>query len=104
MTRKAIRMQLYPGYENEYKKRHDELWPEMRNMLKDHGVINYAIFLDKETNALFGYLEIEDEDKWAQSAYTEINQKWWNHMADIMETNEDHSPKTVNLVEVFNFN
>lgn len=64
MSKKAIKMTLYSGAETEYQKRHDELWPEVRKMLKEHGVLSYSIFLDPESNALFGYLEIEDEEKW----------------------------------------
>ncbi len=98
---KAFKMKLYPGLEKEYEKRHNELWPEMIEMLHAYGGKNYSIFLDRETNILFGYIEIEDETKWSQAADTEINRKWWDFMADIMETNPDNSPVTVDLVPVF---
>lgn len=101
MLKKAVRMKLYPGFEKEYEKRHAELWPEMRKMLKEHGAISYSIFLDPATLDLFGYLEIEDEEKWAETADTEINRKWWDYMEDIMETNSDHSPVTEELIHVF---
>ena len=101
MIRKAIRMKLLPGFEEEYQMRHDKLWPEMEEMLKEYGAITYSIFLDPETLSLFGYLEISDLEKWNQTATTEINQKWWLYMKDIMETNEDNSPVSVDLVEVF---
>lgn len=101
MIKKAVRMKLYPGFAEEYQKRHDELWPEMREMLKAHGGDVYHIFLDPETNSLFGYMEIEDEERWSQTADTEINRKWWDHMADIMETNPDNSPVSVDLIQVF---
>lgn len=101
MIRKAVRMKLLPGFEKEYQKRHAELWPEMEAMLKEHGAITYSIFLDPETLSLFGYLEIRDVEKWSQTAATEINQKWWLYMKDIMETNPDNSPVSVDLVEVF---
>lgn len=101
MIKKAVRMKLYPGLKEEYAKRHNELWPEMREMLKDHGAISYSIFLDPETDFLFGYLEIEDEGKWANVPDTEINRKWWDYMKDMMETNPDHSPVTVELEQVF---
>ncbi|EOH85112.1 L-rhamnose mutarotase [Enterococcus asini] len=101
MIQKAVRMQIYPGYAAEYQKRHDELWPEMQQMLKDHGAISYRIFLDPETNYLFGFLEIEDEERWSETATTAINQKWWDFMADIMETNPDNSPVAQDLVKVF---
>jgi len=101
MIKKAVRMKLYPDLKEEYKKRHNELWPEMREMLKEHGATSYSIFFDPETNDLFGYLEIEDEEKWSQTADTEINRKWWDFMADVMETNSDNSPVTVDLEKVF---
>lgn len=99
--KKAVRMKLFPGYEEEYRKRHDELWPEMQQLLREHGAINYSIFLDPETNYLYGYLEIEDEEKWSEAADTAINRKWWKYMADIMETNADYSPVMVDLIQVF---
>lgn len=101
MIKKAVRMKLYPELKAEYAKRHNELWPEMRKMLNDHGAICYSIFFDPETDYLFGYLEIEDEAEWAKTADTEINRKWWDYMADMMETNSDNSPVTVNLEQVF---
>lgn len=101
MIKKAVRMKLYPGLKEEYAKRHDELWPEMREMLKEHGALSYSIFLDPETDYLFGYLEFEDEGKWASVPDTEINRKWWDYMKDMMETNPDHSPVSVELEQVF---
>ena len=99
--RKAFKMKLFSGMETEYEKRHNELWAEMKDMIHEYGGSNYSIFLDKETNTLFGYIEIENEEKWAKSADTEICRKWWHFMADIMETNSDESPVSVNLKEVF---
>lgn len=98
---KGFKMKLYPGQEAEYRKRHNELWPEMKEMIHEYGGKNYTIFLDKDTSTLFGTIEIEDEDLWAKAADTEINRKWWDFMADIMETNPDNSPVTVDLQMVF---
>ena len=98
---KGFKMKLFPGMEEEYKKRHDALWPEMVEMIHEYGGSNYSIFLDRETNTLFGYLEIESEEKWAKSADTEICRRWWHYMADIMDTNPDESPVSVDLVPVF---
>ncbi len=99
--RKAFKMKLYEGFKDEYKKRHDELWPEMISMIHEHGGSDYSIFIDEETNYLFGVLSIEDENLWSQTAQTEICKKWWAYMADIMETNEDNSPVSIDLEEVF---
>ncbi len=98
---KGFKMKLYPGQEAEYEKRHNELWPEMVDMIHAYGGKNYSIFLDKETLTLFGYIEIENEELWSQSADTIINRKWWDFMADIMETNPDNSPVTINLMPLF---
>lgn len=73
MTRKGFKMFLYPGMAEEYERRHNELWPEMKEMIRRHGGKNYSIFLDRETNVLYGYLEVEDEALWAGSADTPIN-------------------------------
>lgn len=101
MIRKGFKMKLYPGFEKEYEKRHNQLWPEMRDMIHEYGGRNYSIFLDQEALTLFGYLEIEDEEKWNASAQTAICRKWWDYMADIMETNPDNSPVSVDLQPVF---
>ena len=94
-------MQLHPGQAAEYEKRHNELWPEMIDMIHQHGGKNYSIFLDADTNTLFGYIEIEDESLWKQAADTAINRKWWDFMADIMETNPDNSPVSHDLPLMF---
>lgn len=99
--RKAFKMKLYKGQKEEYKKRHNALWPEMKEMIHEYGGSNYSIFLDEETMTLFGYIELEDEEKWNESASTEICQKWWDYMADIMETNPDNSPVSEDLMPVF---
>ena len=99
--RKGFKMKLYPGMAEEYERRHNLLWPEMKEMIHAHGGKNYTIFLDKETLTLFGYIEIEDPELWAKSADTEINRKWWDYMADIMHTNPDNSPVCVDLQNVF---
>ncbi len=101
MIRKASVMKVFEGFHDEYEKRHDELWPEMEKELKHHGAHHYSIFLDKKTNNLFAYVEIEDEEKWKQIALTEVCQKWWAYMKDIMETNSDNSPVATELTQVF---
>ena len=101
MVRKGFKMFLYPGMAEEYEKRHNALWDEMKDMIHEYGGRNYSIYLDKETNVLYGYLEVESEEQWAKSADTPINRKWWDYMADIMETNEDNSPVWIDLTPVF---
>lgn len=101
MERIAQLMYLYPDQQEEYKKRHDELWPELEASLKAHGASNYSIFLDKNTDILFAYLEVESQARYNQIADTDICKKWWAYMAPIMKTNEDNSPVTKELHEVF---
>ena len=104
MVRKGFKMFLNPGMAEEYEKRHNELWPEMKEMIHQYGGHNYSIFLDRETNVLYGYLEVEDEELWAKSADTPINRRWWDYMADIMETRADNSPGCVVFLPVFHLN
>ena len=99
--RLGFKMKLHKGNEEEYQKRHSPIWKELKEVLIEHGVINYSIFLDEETNDLFGYAEIEDLKKWAEVASTDICQKWWVYMAPLMEVNEDKSPVSKDLKEVF---
>ncbi|MDZ5783462.1 L-rhamnose mutarotase [Marinococcus luteus] len=101
MKRLAFIMYVYPEKVEEYIKQHDQLWPEMKEALKQHGASNYSIFLEKETSRLFAYLEIENEERWQQMSWTPINKKWWEAMAPLMETNEDNSPVSTPLEEIF---
>ena len=97
----AFRMNVLKGFEDEYKKRHDEIWGELKNLLKEYGISNYRIFLDEQSNALFAFFDIEDETKLSNLAKETIMQQWWDFMKDIMPTNVDNSPKTYKLKEVF---
>ena len=97
----GFKMKLIPGYKEEYRKRHNEIWPELVKLLKDAGVGNYSIWLDVETNTLFAYQEQSGESSSQDLGTTEIVQKWWKYMADIMETNPNNSPISIPLEEVF---
>ena len=101
MQRIAFKMKLYKGKEDEYKKRHDEIWGEMKELLKRSGINDYSIFLDEATNDLFGYLTIEDEKKLDELPNEPVMKKWWAYMKDLMQTNDDDSPISVPLKEVF---
>ncbi|MFM6913659.1 MAG: L-rhamnose mutarotase [Aquirufa sp.] len=103
MQRKAFKMFLLPGFEAEYKKRHDEIWPELGVLLHQVGIQNYSIFLDESTRTLFGYLEAPDLSTLDSLPTQEVMKKWWAYMADIMETNPDHSPVSIDLTPVFYF-
>lgn len=94
-------MFLKPGLREEYKKRHDAIWPELAQMIKDTGVYDYSIFLDEETNILFGVQKQKGDSSSQDMGDNPVVKKWWDHMADIMEVNEDNSPVTIPLEEVF---
>jgi L-rhamnose mutarotase len=94
-------MKLFEGCGAEYKRRHDALWPELQALLKEAGINDYSIFLDEETNILFGYLTIDDQEKLDDLPSQPVMKKWWAYMKDIMETNEDNSPVNIPLKEVF---
>ena len=101
MIRKAFVMSVNAGHEAEYERRHRPIWAELEAVLKSHGVHNYSIFLHPETRQLFGYAEIESEERWAAIAQTAVCQRWWKHMGDLMPSNPDHSPVSRGLDEVF---
>ncbi|MGD9931438.1 MAG: L-rhamnose mutarotase [Mangrovibacterium sp.] len=101
MSRLAFKMYLNEGQKAEYKKRHNEIWPELRKLLKEAGVSEYSIFLDDETNTLFAFQKVSGEGGSQDLGKTAIVQKWWAYMADIMKTNPDNSPVSVELEEVF---
>ena len=101
MIRAAFKMKLKPGNEAEYKKRHDEIWDELVKVLEQAGVSDYSIYLDKETNTLFAFQKLEDDNTADKLPENPVVKKWWDYMADLMETNPDKSPVCINLDEVF---
>ena len=101
MIRKAFVMQLKPGMEAEYEKRHNPIWDDLAEVLKAHGVSNYSIFLHAETHQLFAYAEIEDEARWQAIASSPVCRRWWDFMAELMEVNPDQSPVAAPVREVF---
>jgi L-rhamnose mutarotase len=101
MQRVAFKMKLLKGKREEYIKRHNQIWPELTELLKTNGISDYSIFLDEETNTLFGVQKTENSAGSQDLGNSEIVKKWWKYMADIMETNPDNSPVTIPLEEVF---
>ena len=99
--RHAFRMRLNPGMKAEYRKRHDEIWPELVDLLHKAGVSDYDIWLDEETNLLFGILTRSDNHGMAVLPLDPIMKRWWAHMSDIMESRPDNSPVDVPLLRVF---
>ena len=101
MKRIAFKMKLYKGQEAEYRKRHEAIWPDLVSLLKRSGIKDYSIFLDDETNILFGVLKIENESALNELPQQAVMQRWWSYMKDIMECNPDNSPVSIPLNEVF---
>ena len=101
MQRIAFKMKLHEGQMAEYKKRHDDLWLDLRDMLKSVGICEYSIFLDEETHILFAFLKINDPNALDDLPNQEVVKRWWAYMSDIMDTNPDNSPVQKPLTEVF---
>ena len=101
MTRIAFKMKLFEGFEEEYQKRHNALWPDLQALLKTTGIHEYSIFLDPTTNSLFGFLKAEDPKALDNLPSHPVMQRWWKYMGDIMESNPDNSPVSIPLKEVF---
>lgn len=101
MERIAFKMQLNPGNAEEYRRRHDTIWPELAALLTDSGIRNYSIFLDAETNILFATLERTPDHRMAALPGDPVMRRWWDHMRDLMHTNPDGSPVVTPLAEVF---
>ena len=101
MHRIAFRMKLFPGFEDEYKKRHDALWPELKQLLKETGIAEYSIFFDETNNSLLGVLQAIDAASLDNLPAHPVMQRWWKYMADIMESNPDSSPVSIPLKEIF---
>ena len=97
----AFRMNLFPGQAEEYEKRHDEIFPDLAQALKDAGVSDYSIWHDPDSNHLFGILTRSDDHTLDALPDTEVMKRWWAHMADVMETDAENVPKQVPLKRVF---
>ena len=101
MQRFAFAMKLLPGFEAEYKRRHDEIWPELAKELRDAGVSDYSIYLDPDSLTLFAVQKLSADNSADTLPERAIVKKWWAYMADIMETNPDDSPVIRELPELF---
>lgn len=94
-------MQLKAGYEEEYTKRHHEIWPELAGLLKESGISEYSIFLEPLSLQLFGVLRITDVTRLDELSHEPVMLRWWTYMKDLMECHENHAPVSIPLREVF---
>lgn len=101
MEKYAFKMQLNPGCEEEYQRRHDDIWPELVSLLKQAGIADYSIHLDRDTNILFGVLWRSDDHKMDDLPLDPVMKRWWDHMADVMLTHPDNKPVVTSLETVF---
>jgi L-rhamnose mutarotase len=101
MIRKAFVLSVHPGQIDEYRRRHNPIWPELAAVLKEHGAHHYSIFHDPATDSLFGMVEVEDEARWAAIAQTEVCRRWWRHMSPLMPSEPGGRPVGRDLTEVF---
>jgi L-rhamnose mutarotase len=101
MERYAFKMKLKPGCEEEYKKRHDEIWPELKQVISEAGIYDYSIFLDEETLTLFACHKVREDNTVDSLAENPVVRKWWDYMAELMDTHPDNAPVQIPLREVF---
>ena len=101
MNTRAFKLKLKPGNAAEYQRRHDAIWPELAALLRAHGISDYSIFLDEETLTLFAVQKLDPSVSREQLPQHPVMRRWWDYMADIMETNPDHSPVVTDLEQVF---
>lgn len=101
MKRNAFAMRLKPGCEREYKKRHDEIWPELKAELRKAGISDYSIYLDSRTNTLFAFQYLAEDATDGELPKLPVVKKWWHMMADLMDTQADESPVCDPLAEMF---
>lgn len=97
----AFKMRIYEGVEAEYKKRHDEIWPELSQLLKEAEISEYRIFLDPETRILFAIMQCPEDFDGEKLAQTDVMKRWWDFMADIMDTHETNEPVSSPLKDMF---
>jgi len=101
LCRNAFKMKLRPGFAAEYKRRHDEIWPELSQVLKNAGISDYSIYLDEQTNTLFAFQKLAPGHTANDLPKDPVVRKWWDYMSDIMEYNPDHTPVAISMREMF---
>ena len=97
----AFRMRLKPGTAAEYKRRHDEIWPELSQLLRQAGIHDYSIFLDEETLHLFAVLKLRAGNSRNELPQHPLMRRWWEYMRDLMYTHPDGRPEEWPLLPVF---
>ncbi|MEN8191720.1 MAG: L-rhamnose mutarotase [Bacteroidota bacterium] len=101
MERITFRLQLNEGYKEEYELRHNPIWQELESEFLENGVREYSIFIDDETNELFGVINVESKELWKRISNSDVVAKWREHMKEFYETDEKGTPKLKRMREVF---
>ena len=89
MERYAWRASVKPGKQAEYLERHNQIWPQMKAVLKEAGIVNYSIWL--ADGEVFGYYECEKGAAYAAKVQSEspVVDRWDEYMKDVMEMKKD---------------
>ena len=101
MEQIAFTMQLRPGCAEEYRRRHDALWPELGELLRDAGIRDYSIFLDPGGGTLFAVLRRRPTHGMDALPDHPVMRRWWAYMADLMETDTGCRPLSQALLPMF---
>ena len=106
MIRKSFRMTLKEGKLDEYKKKHDNVWPEITEVLTNAGVTNYSIYYHEKDNTLIEYMELKENNTFDKLEDLDILKKWNVYMKDLLVTisEDDATPGVNELAEVFHHN
>ncbi len=101
MAIRAFRMQLKAGHVAEYRRRHDEIWPELSALLTESGVSDYSIFLDEESLSLFAVMKVAEDNGLAALPDHPVMRRWWDYMAPLMEVEPTNRPLEWSLPLMF---
>ncbi len=101
MKRVAFKMKIHEGTAAEYKRRHDEIWPELNELLCASGISDYTIFLDEESLELFAVQKLSAEHTTAELSQNPLVKKWCEYMSDIVLMDSSGDPICTPLQEMY---
>jgi len=101
MKRVAFKMKIREGTAAEYKRRHDEIWPELNELLSMSGISDYSIFLDEETLELFAVQMLAEDHTTNELSENPLVKKWCEYMSDIVLMDSSGNPISTPLPEVY---
>lgn len=101
MKRKSFKMYLKEGCQEEYMKRYNALWPDLKELFRDCGILDFTIYLDKETNWLYAFQTLEKHFDEKAVSDNLIMKRWWEFMSDIVHMDCNNHPIILSLDELF---